>query len=105
MFMVWLLLCFKAYQIQCMGGTRADTGWFQSRVDTIVTKITFHCFASLWILDGNIPGAGSGAGHAANARVAVNVNNTIFALDHCSGGADINAEWFFAVTTGLKGEI
>jgi len=105
MFMVCLLFCFKAYQFQRMGGTRTDAGWFQSCVDTIVTEIAFHGFTGQQILDGNLPGAGTSAGHAANARVTVNVNNAILALDHCPRGADINAERFFAVTAGIKGEI
>jgi hypothetical protein len=73
----------KSYQFQRMGGAFSDTGWFETRIETIHAEITFYGFAVIRILYWNIPGACCFAGHATYAFSLIDVDDSVFALNHC----------------------
>ncbi len=88
-----------------MSGTFGDACRFQAGVETVHAEITFNCLAVVRILNRNLPWTGALAGHAADAGLLVDIDNTVVTFAHCSRRADRQAEGGVTVTTGAEGEL
>lgn len=88
-----------------MGGTLCYTGWLLTCVDPVHTQVTLDGFAGIRILDRYVPWAGSGAGHAADAFVLINIDNTVFPLDHSVFRAYRNAHGVLTVAAMREGDL
>lgn len=85
-----------------MRGTLGDTGWFESTVDPVQAVVAFDRLARGWIKLRDIPGAGILAGHAADAFLLIDMDDTVGSFQHGVSRADRHALRVLAVVAGTK---
>ena len=88
-----------------MGGAFGHTGRFQARIQPVHAVIAFHRLVGFRIMLGDAPGAGAGAGHAADAFRYIHMDDAIFPFLHRPGGADGDTERVLAVVAGAELEL
>lgn len=87
-----------------MGCALCHTNGFESPVNPVHAVVTLNRLIADRIDLGNMPRAGATAGHTADALFFIDIDDTIFPLNHGLCGTDRYAERFIAVIAGLESE-
>jgi len=87
-----------------MGCTLGDTGGFQALVEPIHAVVALDHFVGCRIKLRYAPGAGTGAGHAADTCLNVEHDDAVLSFTQGAGWADMCTVGIIALVTAAKGE-